>query len=59
MYMLFGGKTRKSRRSYSVTWKEPSDNTLRQRFFYNDKAACGFADRLEWDGIDSSNIVVK
>jgi hypothetical protein len=59
MYMLFAGKTRRSKRSYCVEWLDPFDKVLRQRYFFTDRQACEFADRLEWDGIDPENISVR
>jgi hypothetical protein len=59
MYMLFAGKTRKSRRQFSVTWRDPFDKVQRYRWFHSDKLASEFADQLEWDGIDPENIRVQ
>jgi hypothetical protein len=58
-YMLFAGKTRKSRRQYVVKWLDPFDRVQRERWFHSDATASEFADKLEWQGINPANIIVR
>lgn len=58
-YMLFAGKTRKSRRHFCVKWFDPFDRVQRERWFHTDAKASLFADDLEWQGIDPSHIQVR